>query len=64
MSILWVTEHEKELLPAMLPTSERGSQWINVDLPGIKKPRFRGFGAFQWISLDLLNLLIGGDGGN
>ena len=48
----------------MLPTSERGCQWINMDVTGIKKPRFRGFGAFQCISLDLLKLLVGGDGGN
>jgi hypothetical protein len=35
-----------------------------MDVIGIKKPRFRGFGAFQWISLDPLKLLVGGDGGN
>jgi len=29
-----------------------------------KKPRFRGFRAFQWISLDRLKLLVGGDGVN
>jgi hypothetical protein len=34
----------------MLPTSERGSQWMNMDLAGIKKAPFPG----PWgVSVDL-----------
>ena len=58
------TRFDNNSLPAMLPASGGGCQGVILDLVDTKKPRFRGLEVVREILLDLLNLLIGGDGGN